>query len=150
MSERRLLGYCGMYCGDCLGCSGVIANASSEFLKVLDRYEFEKTAFHVFPTQLDEYDKFIDILEFMGGLRCKTNCRDVDGGESKCEVRQCAVDNGYFTCNECEGFEECEKLENILGGLHLDSCRKNLRGINKLGLDTWLKEGKRHHYWDME
>jgi len=90
------------------------------------------------------------MLEFMGGLRCKTNCREVDGGESKCEVRQCAVDNGYFICNECEGFEACEKLENILGGLHLDSCRKNLRGINKLGLDTWLKEGKRHHYWDKE
>ncbi len=110
MSERRLLGYCGMYCGDCLGCSGVIADASSEFLKVLDSYEFEKTAFHVFPTQLAEYDKFIDMLEFMGDLRSKTNCRDVDGGESKCEVRQCVVDNGYFTCNECEGFEECEKL----------------------------------------
>jgi len=54
MSERRLLGYCGMYCGGCLGCSGVIADASREFLKVLDMYEFEKTAFHVFPTQLTE------------------------------------------------------------------------------------------------
>lgn len=150
MSERRLLGYCGMYCGDCLGCSGVIADASKEFLKVLDNYEFEKTAIHVFHTQLEEYDKFIDMLEFMGGLRCKTRCREVDGGESKCEVRQCALDHGYFTCNECEGFEECDKLENVLGDLHLESCKNNLRGINKLGLDTWLREGKIHHYWDKE
>ena len=43
MSERRLLGYCGMYCGGCLGHTGVIANAAEEFLKVLDKHEFERT-----------------------------------------------------------------------------------------------------------
>lgn len=139
-----------MYCGDCLGCSGAIADASSEFLNVLDEYEFEKTAIHVFPTQLGEYDKFIDMLEFMGGLRCKTRCRDVDGGESKCEVRHCAVESEYFSCNECDDFEECDKLENVLGALHIDSCKNNLRGINKLGLEAWLREGRVHHYWDKE
>ena len=150
MSEKRHLAYCGMYCGDCLGRSGVIADASNDFLKVLDKYEFERTAINVFPNDLGEYDKFIDMLEFMGELRCKTTCRDVDGGESKCEVRQCTVENGYFTCNECDEFESCEKLENVLGTLHTESCRMNLRAINKMGVDAWLEKGKIHHYWDKE
>lgn len=148
MSERSLLAYCGMYCGECIGCSGVIANAAGDFLKVLDKYEFEKTAVNVFPNDLGEYDKFIDMLEFMGGLRCKTTCRSVDGGESKCEARQCAVENGHYVCSECEEFEDCEKLDNVLGSLHTESCRMNLRAIKKMGLDAWLEKGKKHHYWD--
>lgn len=150
MSERRLLAYCGMYCGDCLGCSGVIADAAGKFLSVLDRYQFEKTAVNVFQNELAEYDKFIDMLEFMNGLRCKTSCRDVDGGESKCKVRQCAIEHGYNACNECSDFEDCEKLHDILGSLHTESCRKNLRAINKMGLDEWLHSGVKHHYWDNE
>ncbi len=150
MIERSLLAYCGMYCGECLGYSGVIANAAGDFLKVLDKYQFEKTAENVFPNDLGEYDKFIDMLEFMGGLRCNTICRGVDRGESKCGIRQCAIENGYYACNECEEYEDCEKLENVLGSLHTESCRMNLRAINKMGLDTWLEKGKKHHYWDKD
>ncbi len=150
MSERRLLGYCGMYCGDCLGYTGVIANGANEFLKVLDKHEFEKTAEGVFSEQLAGYDNFIDVLEFMGGLRCKTMCREVDGGESPCVVRQCAVDNGFIACNECDYFEECDKLADHLGTLHIESARNNLRGINRMGLDKWLAKGKKYTYWDHE
>lgn len=150
MNEKFLLAYCGMYCADCLGFSGVIANAAGDFLKVLDRYKFEKTAINVFPNDLREYDRFIDTLEFMGELRCKTICRGVDGGESKCEVRQCAIERGYYACNECSEFENCEILKNTLGSLHTESCIENLRSINKMGLDAWLEKGKKHHYWDKD
>jgi hypothetical protein len=150
MSERRFLGYCGMYCGDCLGNTGVIANAAEDFLKVLDKHEFERTVEGVFSEQLVEYDTFIDVLEFMGGLRCKTMCREVDGGESTCIVRQCAVDNGFHACNECKDFEACDKLADHLGTLHIESSRNNLRAINRMGLDEWLEKGKKYIYGDHE
>lgn len=148
MSEKRLLGYCGMYCGDCLGYTGAIADASTRYLEVLDKYQFERTAVNVFTEELSQYDKFIDILEFMSGLRCNTLCRDLDGGESKCEVRHCAVDSGFYACNECEEYQTCGKLVKVLGSLHVDSCRKNLNGINSIGLRKWLGEGRKHRYWD--
>ncbi|TFH16737.1 DUF3795 domain-containing protein [Candidatus Bathyarchaeota archaeon] len=150
MAEKRHLGYCGMYCGDCLGMTGVIAEAAHDFLDILDKYEFEKTALGVFPEKLDEYDKLVDMLMFMENLKCTRFCREIDGGESTCDIRQCCVENGYITCNSCNGFENCDKLENVLGELHLEACKKNLRDINKMGLEKWLVAGKKHHYWDRD
>ena len=148
MAEKRFLGYCGMYCGNCIGNTGVIADAARDFLDVLDKYEFEKTAIKVFPEQLGEYDRLIDMLMFMENLRCTRFCREIDGGETTCEVRDCCVENGFIACNSCEDFENCEKLEKILGSLHLEACRANLRDINKIGLEKWLASGKKHNYWD--
>jgi hypothetical protein len=149
MAEKIDLGYCGLYCGDCLGRTGVIADAAREFFDVLDEYEFEKTATSVFPVKLSGYDDLIDMLMFMENLRCNRFCREFDGGESQCIVRECCVESGYFACNSCEGFEDCEKLQSVLGRLHLEACLKNLRAINEMGLEKWLAEGKKHHYWDV-
>ena len=147
MAEKKHLGYCGLYCGDCLGRTGVIADAASDFLNTLDKYEFEKTAFSVFPSQLAEYDNLIDMLMFMENLRCTRFCREFDGGETQCIIRECCVEHGYQVCSSCEDFETCEKLESVLGALHLRACRSNLREINMVGLDRWLVDGKKHHYW---
>ena len=68
MAEKQHLGYCGLYCGDCLGRTGVIADAARDFLDILDKYEFEKTATSVFPVELSGYDDLIDMLMFMENL----------------------------------------------------------------------------------
>ena len=150
MVEKQYLGYCGLYCGDCLGRTGVIADAARDFLDDLDKYEFEKTAFSVFPSELANYDDLLDMLMFMENLRCNRLCREIDGGESKCIVRECCVENGYFACNSCENFEDCDKLKMILGRLHFEACRRNLRDVNEIGLEKWLAEGTKHHYWDRD
>jgi hypothetical protein len=139
-----------MYCGECLGYTSAIAKAAQDFTVILDKYQFEKTAESVFSKQLADYDKLIDMVDFMSGLSCKATCREVDGGESECIVRQCAVDRGYSACNECEGFEECEKRIVLLGSLHMEACNNNLKAINKMGLIEWLENGKKHHYWDRD
>jgi len=150
MAEKKYLGYCGLYCGDCLGMTGVIADAATNFLNVLDKYEFEKTAFSVFPSKLSGYDDLIDMLMFMENLRCTRFCREFDGGETQCIIRECCVEHGYQACSSCEDFETCDKLESVLGALHLRACRRNLRDINEMGLDMWLREGTKHHYWDRD
>jgi len=42
--KKELLAYCGFHCGDCLGYTGVIAEAAKDFKIVLDKYKFERTA----------------------------------------------------------------------------------------------------------
>lgn len=136
------------YCGDCFGHTGVIADATETFKEVLDRYQFGRTADAVFAKQLGDYGRFYEMLEFMTGLRCPRMCRREEGkGVSSCSVRNCCREKGLFACYECDGFETCDKLLSLHGGLHTDFCLKNLKAIRQMGLEAWLARGKRHCYW---
>ena len=146
--EADLVTYCGIYCGDCLGYTGVIAEATDSFLDVLDKYKFYMTARNVFPKELGDYDRLIDMLLFMSELKCHKTCRERTDEEASCVVRDCCNERGLFSCHECSGFEGCETLGSVLGGLHLDACLQNLREMRKMGLEAWLRDGTRHHYWD--
>lgn len=148
--DGDLLGYSGFYCRDCLGYTGVIADAAEAFMGLLGKYKFGRTAACVFPEQLGDYDRLVEMLAFMAGLRCAGICRREDQGYavSGCEIKTCCRAKGFYACYECDEFEACEKLALVHKGLHTDSCLKNLRAIRESGLDIWLAQGKRHHYWD--
>jgi hypothetical protein len=148
-ANKELLAYCGLYCGDCLGHTGVIAEATAALKAVLDRYRFERTAKAVFPGQLADYDKLYRALEFMTTLRCPAICRQAtrEGDTSSCEVKNCCLDKGFYACYECDDYETCEALLSLHGGLHADSCLKNLQAIRDAGLEAWLAAGPRHCYW---
>ena len=147
-SETDLVTYCGIYCGDCLGYTGVIAEAVDAFLDVLDEYKFYMTARYVFPEKLGDYDRLIDMLLFMSEMKCQKTCRERTDEEASCVVRNCCRERGLNACHECSEFEHCETLESVLGELHLGACLQNLREIREMGLEAWLREGTRHHYWD--
>jgi hypothetical protein len=145
---RDQLAYCGFYCGDCLGRTGVIADAAERFRAVLDKYQFEKTAHAMFSDEMPEYDKLTDMVTFMAGLRCPAVCRDREG-DSNCGAKRCCIEKGYFACYECDGFETCETLKKAQVGIHEEACMLNLRAICEMGLDTWLERGRRHTYWTL-
>ena len=147
---RELLGYCGFYCGDCLGYTGAVADSARNLMDVLDRYQFRRTAECIFPEDLEDYDNLCEMLRFMAGLHCPAKCRTHEQGrpQSGCEVRACCEQKGLYACYECDDFETCTTLASLHGGLHTDSCLKNLRAIKKMGLEVWLADGRKHHYWD--
>jgi hypothetical protein len=147
---KELLGYCGFYCGDCLGYTGVIADAAKSLTEVLEQYRFRRTAECVFPQDLADYDNLCQMLRFMSGLHCPGRCRTPakDRPPSGCAVRICCEEKGFYSCHECEDFETCDTLASLHSRLHTDACLKNLRAIRQVGLDAWLADGKKHHYWD--
>ena len=149
VARKDLLAYCGFYCGDCLGYTGVIADAAQNLVEVLKSYKFDRTAECVFPQQLADYDGLCEMLEFMAGLRCSGVCRKGEGGggASGCEVRSCCEEKGLYACYECDVFETCDKLSALHQGLHTDACARNMRAIREMGLEAWLARGKRHCYW---
>ena len=150
MSEHKdLLTYCGFYCGDCLGYTGVIADGAARFEAVLEKYKFDRTAECVFPQELADFDRFREMLGFMTGLRCPGVCRG-GGQTSGCEVRRCCIENGFYACYECDGLETCEPLKSLHEGLHYAASMKNLRAIREMGVDAWLAQGERHCYWHEE
>lgn len=147
-SDADLVTYCGIYCGDCLGYTGVIAEATDAFLDLLDKYKFYVTARNMFPEELGDYNRLIDMLLFMSELKCYKTCRERSDEEASCIVRSCCKERGFNACYDCSDFEVCETLTSVLGGLHLEACLQNLGEIREMGLEAWLRDGTRHHYWD--
>ena len=146
--KKELLAYCGVYCGDCLGYTGVIADAAEGFKAVLEKYEFEKSAKVILSDQLKDYDEIFDKIVFMTSLRCSMVCRERKDDDVDCEIRKCCKSKSFFACYECDVFEVCEKLK-IMEGLHYEAMIKNLEEIKEMGLEKWIKRGKAHHYWDV-
>ena len=147
-TRKNLLAYCGFYCGDCLGYTGVIADAAKDFKMTLDKYQFDRTTKCVFPDQLHDYDRFYEVVEFMTGLKCPMICREREDISVACEVRKCCIDKDFFACYQCDDFETCGKLKSLMEGLHYESSLKNLKATREMGLEQWVTKGKRHHYWD--
>lgn len=146
--KEQLLAYCGFYCGDCLGYAGVIADAANDFKKILNKYQFDRTAKCIFPDQLKDYDRFYEIVGFITGLKCPMTCRERKDITVACDVRNCCIENNYFACHECSAFETCNKLKYLTGGLHYESSMKNLKAIREMGMEEWISKGKQRHYWD--
>lgn len=146
---EEMLAYCGFYCGDCLGHTGVIADAAKDFKDVLEKYKFERTAKCIFPDQLEDYDEFFANLVFMTGLKCPFTCR-VRKEDVACRVRRCCISKGFYACYQCDDFEVCDELKALMDGLHYNSIIKNLKAIKTMGLEKWIQKGKKHHYWDRE
>jgi len=77
----------------------------------------------------------------MAKLRCKRGCR-ANGGPPQCKIRNCCEEHDLQRRWQCTDFETFEKL-NSLTATHGDAHTKNLRAINKRGVDSLFK-GKRY------
>lgn len=142
-----MVAYCGLYCGDCAGYAAEIADAAEVLLRSVRKYGFTRTALHLFPEDLPDMEGFVKKLAFMTGLRCSAVCRLKKDDETKCKIRACCREKGYYACHECDIFEQCGTLAGMKD-LHGDSCIKNLQGIRSMGLEQWIQEGTRHWFDD--
>jgi hypothetical protein len=142
MEDEQLLAYCGLYCGDCAGHSGEIADSAQDLINVLERYEFHRTARYLFPEQISDYDGFQETLAFMAELTCPKVCRERADDQTSCETKACCIERGFHACYECTDFEACAKLAS-LEALHGDACVTNLKAIREMGLKAWIASGQR-------
>jgi ribosomal protein S18 acetylase RimI-like enzyme len=138
---QNLVAFCGLFCGDCAGYSGAIADAARSLLAVLERYRFERTAGSLFQTELPDYGELERALRFMSGLRCEAVCRE---RVERCAIAQCCLDRGLQGCHECDRFRTCDTLA-ALEGLHGDACVRNLEAIRRVGPEEWAAGERR--YW---
>jgi hypothetical protein len=145
--KKELLAYCGLYCGDCAGYSGEIADAAQKLKDTTKKYKFHQTAKHLFPEKLKEYDKLEEMVDFMSELRCPRICREIKESDVKCKISKCCREKEFFACYECNTFETCAELKS-LSGLHGEAHIKNLRAIREMGIDKWIADGKRLWFAD--
>jgi len=147
VKDKNLIAYCGLYCGDCFGYKGKIADLARDLRKELRQSRFDKTAeslstlsfFEVFKN----YPQCYEVLGALVKFRCKRACKG-GGGPPFCKMRKCCQKKGIEGCWQCDEFEACNKLD-FLKPNHGDAHLKNLRIIKKEGVDNFLK-GKKYWY----
>ena len=144
--ERQLIAYCGLYCGDCFGYKGIIADLARDLRKELRQSKFKHTAEAMaevpFFAMYKNYDQCYEVLGAMVKFRCKKTCRG-GGGPPFCNIRKCCEKKEIDGCWLCDDFETCQKLD-FLKPTHGDAVLKNLRILKKSGVDSFIS-GKR--YW---
>jgi len=137
--ETELVGYCGLYCGDCIRYRSKASDLARKLLCELHNTEFEKYAT---VKKVEHYGECCEVLEAIVALQCNSPCR-IGGGcvPPPCDVLTCCREKGFDGCWQCDEFEKCGKFESFRA-LYGDSPRQNLRTIRNFGLEKWV--GHRH------
>jgi len=142
--KEKLLAYCGLYCGDCSGYKGTIANLARDLRKELRRERFADLAKILakvpFFKALEDFPQCCKVLETLPKLRCRKTCRG-NGGPPFCQIQECSRDKGLDGCWQCDASPSCAKLDFLKVG-HGDAHLKNLKRIKRSG-PTAFVEGKR-------
>jgi Protein of unknown function (DUF3795) len=142
--EIELVGYCGLYCGDCIRYCSRASDLARELLRELRDTEFDEYAG---VRKLEHYGECREVLETIVALQCNSPCRVGGGcGPPVCEVLTCCQEKGLDGCWQSHGFEKCGKFESFRA-LYGDSPRQNLRTIRKLGLDKWVEHRHKCYIW---
>jgi hypothetical protein len=143
--DKDLIAYCGLYCGDCFGHKGTIADLARDLRKELRSNKFDKFAKEMakypFAKVFENYQECYEVLGAMVKFRCKRTCKG-GGGPPACKMRKCCQKNGYSGCWECDDFETCKKLD-FLKPVHDDAHIKNIRKLKKKGIEEFL-DGKKN------
>lgn len=120
--DRKLAGYCGMFCGAC-----------PVYRATVDQDEARLTA----------------LAASLGVPRDEVHCMGCRGGTSfcfggNCRVRACAESKGVDFCTECNAFP-CELSYELIAGAPV-RCEvlRNAYRIREIGWEPWLKEQDEH------
>ncbi|MBN1232825.1 MAG: DUF3795 domain-containing protein [Candidatus Coatesbacteria bacterium] len=143
--KEKLMGCCGLYCGDCFIYKGEIADLARDLRKVLRSERFEKVAEAISKNHFFKVlEKYEDCYEVLGGLvkfRCKKACVN-GGGNPYCQIRICCTKKGLKGCWECDEIDTCKHHDEFMQSFHKNAMRNNIKKIKKKGLKEFLS-GKR-------
>ncbi len=152
--ERLLTTYCGLYCRDCIPSRKDLYLTVTKLAELLEELGFDKyavlksdqTYWSSANAAFTKYPEFIEVLQAIRGLECKSLCRQGGGWkEGRCEVRNCAVGKELAGCWECPDYRSCELLEPMLK-FH-PKLLYHLELIKSEGIDNWARKRKGHYYW---
>lgn len=119
MSDKNLVGRCGIYCG---GCPVYLASHGGD----------EKAKF----------DLAFSIRCTLDQVRCE-GCGSPDRFELSegCTYRKCADDHGVISCGECNEFP-CGSLQQLYGQdvEKWKAAPENAKRIKEIGVERWLEE----------
>lgn len=144
--SKKLIAYCGLYCGDCPNYKGKIAGFAQNLLEELKQPTLKKFIDYMNTrgndTTFKDFDKCSKFLGVLANFRCEKVCRD-GGRSARCEIRKCCLKNNFDGCWQCDDFVNCAKMS-FLNAVHGEAYLKNLCKLKRKGIQAFLS-GK--SYW---
>lgn len=137
---RNQVGFCGIWCGSCLGGNGAVLELTRKYEQIIRRSQqaLEKWA-----------PKEFNFNEFMKGLTCIQamplcpGCKK-GGGNPTCEVRSCASKKNVANCSQCDELAECREFASLEQGY--PKIKEELRKIKNVDqkeiIEKWMSELK--------
>jgi hypothetical protein len=171
--DKKLVCPCGLTCCDCLFYKKELYETAKKlreliqssqldtFLKLLVKHKgWNGIAKHfgqeksVFEKHFESFEKLPDFLEVLDGiinLQCKTTCQEsggcsIGGITHKCKALTCINENGFEGCWQCEEYENCEKLS-FLRRNYGETIDGNLRIIKNEGVEAVKSRGNKYYAW---
>ena len=108
---RDMIAYCGL---DCEKCDAYLATINN------DQVLREKTA-----KLWAELNNAPILPEQINCEGCRVNGMKTVYCDHLCPIRQCALKKGVTTCGDCPGFEECQRIGQII--TNNPAARENLK-----------------------
>ena len=138
---KKLVGYCGIYCGSCGMFRGrIYAKLAQEFLEVIIAagYPDELTINPNSDKPDFDFNEFLKGLEYLSkensGAYCQEPCKQ--GGGVNCEFRSCVKGKGLDICYECKDFP-CEYFLRTFK--NSAEKQQDYERFKKLGFDGWIR-----------
>jgi hypothetical protein len=149
--DTNSIGYCALYCGNCVLRSGGISDLARELLEKFQEIKFEKWAKGLASLSeevkaFENYESCCEVLKAWDAMRCEKLCKD-GGGSSNCKIRLCCREKNLEGCWECEQFEDCEtlaRLKVVNGELNINNIKK----IRTEGIDKFIEEMEGKEFCD--
>lgn len=175
--DEKLVCPCGLTCCDCLFYKNEIYEAAQVLKEVIKKYDFDKFLLLLSKTKavelmgehlrlsedqtrdkMGKYFKtfkqipeFLNILESIINLQCKTTCKEADGcsvgGKThQCDALKCIKLKGYEGCWQCAEYGTCDKL-NFLKKNYGFVIEDNLKTIKGKGINAVESRGNKYYTW---
>ncbi len=146
--DKKLIAYCGLYCGDCFWREGRVAALARELRSEIKRAGFDNYAWYTARSSAGrvfrDFDRCWAVLGAMTRSGCSKVCRE-GGCSPKCGIRVCCQTKGIDGCWQCEQVETCHGPK-ALSPVHKTGHLKNLRLLKRKGPEAFIR-GPR--YWAM-
>lgn len=130
--SRRLVAYCGLYCGLCAQ-KARIPQQARQLQQTLHKEGYDDFYKYV-PEMKETFPMFSKFLQNLAKSDCTCG---TGGGPPDCKIRQCAKQKKITVCPQCKEYP-CQHIEALAE--HYPTLIQDGKHLQKVGLEKWVKE----------
>lgn len=134
-NTKKLVSYCGLYCGAYGIRQGRIKQGVENLRKVICAYGFDKIAPELakWEPSMQHYPEFEEVMNGLVKLFGECPGCVEGGGDPGCAIRTCCKQKAYAICVDCADMDKCEKLERY------GQASRRLQEIKTKGVENWAE-----------